>query len=79
MSTRTIRPHIPAPARLRPFGYSKPAARAETDRTARRPARKHDSPWIPLITVLAVSGALTLAFIAGYHFVLPVLTMLNGN
>jgi hypothetical protein len=79
MSTRTIRTHIPAPARLRPTARLGPTARAGPRRTARRPARKHDSLWIPLITVLAVSGALTLVFIAGYHFVLPILAMLDNN
>lgn len=79
MSTRTIRTHIPAPARLRPTARFRPADQARPRRTARRPARNHDSPWIPLITVLAVSGALTLVFIAAYHFVLPILAMLDHN
>ena len=71
MSTRTIRTHAPAPAAFRPATRPYRAAKPRAD--------KRDSPLIPLITVLAVAGAVTVLFIAGYHFVLPLLSILDGN
>jgi hypothetical protein len=78
MSTRTIRTHTPLPSR-RSSSRLSPAAQARAYRAATRPSGKRDSPLIPLITILAVAGALTVMFVAGYHFVEPLLGILDNN
>ena len=74
----------PQPAR-RSAERGREAAQAaqavRADRAARkaRNGRKRDSVWIPILTVIAVAGSLAVIFTAGYHFIEPILLMLDTN
>jgi hypothetical protein len=55
------------------------AHRAQSRRAAKRLERTRDSVFFLLFGVVAVTAALGLIAIAGYHFIQPILTMLDGN
>lgn len=53
--------------------------RAGTRRAAGPPERTRDSVFFLLFGVVAVTAALGLIALAGYHFIQPILTVLDGN
>lgn len=78
-SAPAFRPRTNAPARPadRPGPAVRPVARP-IGRSSRRD-RRFDSIFFLLFGVVGATGALAMIAVTSYHFIQPILTMLDGN